>query len=38
LRDDQVDAETLAPRLRADLLPEAWIAPQAVRDLPDRPR
>jgi len=28
-----VDARTLAQLLRADLLPEAWIAPQATRDL-----
>jgi Transposase IS116/IS110/IS902 family len=28
-----VDAATLAQLLRADLLPEAWIAPQATRDL-----
>jgi transposase len=28
-----VDAATLAQLLRADLLPEAWIAPQQVRDL-----
>jgi transposase len=32
LKDDRVDARTLAHLLRADLLPEAWIAPQAVRD------
>jgi transposase len=32
LKDDRVDAHTLAHLLRADLLPEAWIAPQAVRD------
>jgi transposase len=31
-KDDKVDARTLAHRLRAELLPEAWIAPQAVRD------
>jgi transposase len=28
-----VDAATLAQLLRVDLLPEAWIAPQATRDL-----
>jgi transposase len=28
-----VDAATLAQLLRADLLPEAWIAPRQVRDL-----
>jgi hypothetical protein len=28
-----VDAATLAQLLRAELLPEAWIAPQATRDL-----
>jgi transposase len=33
LKNDQVDACTLAQLLRADLLPEAWIAPQATRDL-----
>jgi transposase len=32
LKDDKVDAHTLAHLLRADLLPEAWLAPQAVRD------
>jgi transposase len=32
LKDDRVDARTLAHLLRADLLPEAWIAPQAVRE------
>jgi transposase len=30
-----VDAATLAQLLRADLLPEAWIASQATRDLRD---
>jgi transposase len=30
-----VDAATLAQLLRAELLPEAWIAPQATRDLRD---
>ena len=29
LKNDKVDARTLAQLLRADLLPEAWIAPQA---------
>jgi transposase len=33
LQDDKVDPATLAQLLRADLLPEAWIAPQATRDL-----
>ena len=33
VKTDAVDARTLAHLLRADLLPEAWIAPQAVRDL-----
>jgi transposase len=33
LENDKVDAETLAHLLRADLLPQAWIAPQPVRDL-----
>jgi transposase len=32
LKDDRVAARTLAQLLRANLLPEAWIAPQAVRD------
>ncbi|MGP4092855.1 IS110 family transposase, partial [Streptomyces sp. KR55] len=31
LKNDKVDAATLARLLRADLLPEAWIAPTAVR-------
>jgi transposase len=33
LKNDKVDARTLAHLLRADLLPEAWIAPPEVRDL-----
>ncbi|HEV2922013.1 MAG TPA: IS110 family transposase [Actinomycetota bacterium] len=33
LKNDKVDAHTLAQLLRADLLPEAWIAPPATRDL-----
>jgi transposase len=33
LKNDKVDAQTLAQLLRADLLPEAWIAPPPVRDL-----
>jgi transposase len=33
LKNDKVDAATLAQLLRADLPPEAWIAPQQVRDL-----
>jgi transposase len=33
LKDDRVDARTLAQLLRADLLPEAWIAPVEVRQL-----
>jgi transposase len=33
LKNDKVDAATLAQLLRAELLPEAWIAPQPVRDL-----
>ena len=32
LKDDRVDARTLAHLLRADLLSEAWIAPPQVRD------
>lgn len=32
LKDDKVDAPTLGHLLGAELLPEAWIAPQAVRD------
>jgi transposase len=32
LKDDKVDARTLAHLLRADLLPGAWIAPPQVRD------
>jgi transposase len=33
LKNDRVDAATLAQLLRADLLPEAWIAPKQVRQL-----
>jgi transposase len=33
LKNDKVDAATLAQLLRGDLLPEAWIAPQQVREL-----
>jgi transposase len=33
LKNDRVDAAILAQLLRADLLPEAWIAPPQVRDL-----
>jgi transposase len=33
LKNDKVDAAILAQLLRADLLPEAWIAPPAVRRL-----
>src|SRR6516164_1526844 len=33
LKNDKVDAATLAQLLRADLLPEAWIAPHPVRQL-----
>lgn len=33
LKNDKVDAATLGQLLRADLLPEAWIAPAAVREL-----
>src|SRR5438034_11145105 len=33
LKNDKVDAATLAQLLRADLLPEAWIAPPRVRQL-----
>src|SRR6516165_11207851 len=33
LKNDKVDAATLAQLLRADLLPEAWIAPPKVRQL-----
>jgi transposase len=33
LKNDKVDAATLAQLLRADLLPKAWIAPQEIRDL-----
>jgi len=34
LKNDKVDAAILAQLLRADLLPEAWIAPPAIRQLP----
>jgi transposase len=33
LKNDKVDAATLAQLLGVDLLPEAWIAPQGTRDL-----
>jgi transposase len=33
LNNDKVDARTLAHLVRADLLPDAWIAPKEVRDL-----
>ena len=33
LKNDKVDAAILAQLLRADLLPEAWIAPSQVRQL-----
>ena len=33
LKNNKVDAAILAQLLRADLLPEAWIAPQPVRQL-----
>jgi transposase len=33
LKNDKVDAAILAQLLRADLLPEAWIAPRPVRQL-----
>jgi transposase len=33
LKNDRVDAAILAQLLRADLLPEAWIAPAGVRQL-----
>src|SRR5881392_2040753 len=33
LKNDKVDAAILAQLLRADLLPEAWIAPPAVRQV-----
>jgi transposase len=32
LKNDKVDAATLAHLLRTDLLPEAWIAPAAIRE------
>jgi hypothetical protein len=32
-REDKVDAAILAQLLRADLLPEAWLAPPQVRQL-----
>src|SRR5262249_2695633 len=34
VKTDAVDARTLAPLLRADLFPEAYIAPRDLRDLP----
>lgn len=33
LKNDRVDARTLAHLLRANLLPEAWIAPRPVKEL-----
>src|SRR5215510_15084711 len=33
LKNDKVDAAILGQLLRADLLPEAWIAPAAIRQL-----
>jgi hypothetical protein len=33
LKNDKVDAAILGQLLRADLLPEAWIAPPAIRQL-----
>jgi transposase len=33
LKNDKVDARTLAQLLGADLLPEAWIAPPEICDL-----
>jgi transposase len=33
VKTDAVDARTLAQLLRADLLPEAWVAPRELRDL-----
>lgn len=33
LKNDRIDARTLAHLLRADLLPEAWMAPREVREL-----
>jgi transposase len=38
VKTDAVDARTLAQLLRADLLPEAYIAPREIRDLRDLPR
>jgi transposase len=38
LKNDKVDAAILAQLLRADLLPEAWIAPPPVRQLRALPR
>jgi transposase len=35
VKTDAVDARTLAHLLRADLLPEAYVAPRALRDLRD---
>ena len=35
VKTDAVDARTLAQLLRADLLPEAYIAPRDLRDLRD---
>src|SRR6266498_539511 len=35
VKTDSVDARTLAQLLRADLLPEAYVAPRELRDLRD---
>ncbi len=35
VKTDAVDARTLAHLLRSDLLPQAYIAPRALRDLRD---
>jgi transposase len=35
VKTDAVDARTLAHLLRADLLPEAYVAPRELRDLRD---
>ena len=34
LKNDRVDARTLAHLFRTDLLQEAWIAPRPVKELP----
>jgi len=38
IKTDKIDSETLAPLLRADLLPESYVPPRDIRELRDRVR